>query len=139
MRIKKEYAKDNLTVIWQPDLCIHSGVCFRSLPEVFNPLARPWVKMEGATGERIRATVQACPSGALSLKEQAPQPEVTLSAAAQVNVLPNGPVRVTGMCVVALPDGTRVEKPNGVSFCRCGGSANKPFCDGSHKSNGYVG
>ncbi|MBP7239903.1 MAG: (4Fe-4S)-binding protein, partial [Saprospiraceae bacterium] len=30
--IKKEYSKDELTIVWQPDLCIHSAVCFRALP-----------------------------------------------------------------------------------------------------------
>lgn len=138
MNIKKEYTRDDLTVIWQPDLCIHSGVCFRSLPGVFNPLARPWVRLEDAAAEAVRNTVKACPSGALSLKPAATQPGVVLGPSAQVNVIPNGPVRVTGSCVVNLPDGTSVEKPNGVSFCRCGQSAKRPFCDGSHKTNGFT-
>lgn len=55
----------------------------------------------------------------------------------KVTVLRNGPLRVKEFCIVTLADGTEVEKPNGVSLCRCGASANKPFCDGAHKTNGF--
>ncbi len=36
-------------------------------------------------------------------------------------------------------DGSEVELPAGsaVALCRCGASANKPFCDGSHKAAGF--
>lgn len=134
--MKKEYKKGNTTVVWQPELCIHSGVCFHSLPSVFSPLDRPWVKTDGGTEDEIKAAVANCPSGALSIKEN--EPEVTLAPNAEVKVFPNGPVRVIGACIITLADGTQVEKPNGVSFCRCGASSNKPFCDGTHKSNGFA-
>jgi len=35
--------------------------------------------------------------------------------------------------------GTRIEAPPAYSLCRCGGSQNKPFCDGTHKSNNFNG
>ena len=54
---------------WQPHLCIHSGVCVRMLPEVYNPQERPWVKLENATTDRIVAQVEKCPSGALSYRK----------------------------------------------------------------------
>lgn len=137
--MKKEYKKGDLTIVWQPDLCIHSGVCFHSLPAVFRPRERPWIQTDHAGTADIEATVKACPSGALSIKAAPPASEEPVLQKSQVKILSNGPVRVTGPCEVTLSDGTVVEKPNGVSFCRCGGSANKPFCDGSHKTNGYVG
>lgn len=62
----KTYSNGEITVIWQPSLCQHSRRCFQELPTVFDPKARPWVDMEGATTEQIVAQVGRCPSGALS-------------------------------------------------------------------------
>ncbi len=67
--IRKEYTNGEITVIWQSGLCIHSGVCARSLEDVFKPKERPWIQLENASSEQIMATVRRCPSGALSLKE----------------------------------------------------------------------
>ena len=58
----------------------------------------------------------------------------------KITVNKNGPFRVEGDDIQILdPEG----KPYGlggrtvVSLCRCGMSANKPFCDGSHKHHGF--
>jgi Iron-binding zinc finger CDGSH type len=51
-----------------------------------------------------------------------------------IEVITNGPLRVLGPLEVKLADGTVVSKPGPrTTFCRCGASANKPFCDGAHK------
>lgn len=63
----RTYEKDGVTVVWQPKLCIHSGICARGLGEVFKPKARPWIDMNGAPVDAIAKQVAACPSGALSL------------------------------------------------------------------------
>ena len=34
---KIEYSNGELTIIWQPDLCQHSGICVKTLPQVYNP------------------------------------------------------------------------------------------------------
>lgn len=62
----KRYTKDGVTVIWQPSLCIHSAICARGLPQVFDPRRRPWVVMEGTDVKEIVKQVERCPSGALS-------------------------------------------------------------------------
>ena len=62
-----------------------------------------------------------------------------LPAAVPILARPNGPLVVHGTLSVTLPDGTVVERPKVASFCRCGHSANKPFCDGSHARVGFVG
>jgi len=62
----KRYSNGEITVIWQPDLCRHSGICARGLPLVFNPRQHPWIQLEHADSETIAAQVSRCPSGALS-------------------------------------------------------------------------
>jgi len=63
----KEYINDEIKVIWKPDLCTHSGNCFKGLPEVFNPMERPWINIDAATNEEIIHQVKQCPTKALSL------------------------------------------------------------------------
>jgi CDGSH-type Zn-finger protein len=55
---------------------------------------------------------------------------------AKIIPLDNGPLRVEGDFEVLDPRGNRfgLGGRTGVSLCRCGHSANKPFCDGSHKT-----
>jgi CDGSH-type Zn-finger protein len=56
-----------------------------------------------------------------------------------IRVLPNGPYRVTGPVTITDPQGNeiKIEEGRTVSLCRCGGSANKPFCDGTHGRIGF--
>ena len=63
---KIKYSNGQVTIVWQPELCIHSGTCVRGLPEVFKAKEKPWITPEGATTEKIVAQVIRCPSGALS-------------------------------------------------------------------------
>jgi uncharacterized Fe-S cluster protein YjdI len=65
--IIKRYSNGEITVVWKPTLCIHSGICARGLPLVFNPRRRPWIEVTAATTAEIVAQVAHCPSGALSI------------------------------------------------------------------------
>ena len=49
----------------------------------------------------------------------------------------NGPLVITGSVEVTAPDGTTSETEDRLFLCRCGGSATKPICDGTHKRNGF--
>ncbi|NKI26887.1 (4Fe-4S)-binding protein [Arenibacter sp. 6A1] len=64
--IKKEYTNGEITVVWKPKKCIHSGICVKTLPEVYNPKENPWVKPHNATTNALKAQIGNCPSGALS-------------------------------------------------------------------------
>lgn len=64
--IIKTYSNGELTIVWQPGKCIHSGICVRTLPKVYNPKAKPWITIENATTDELKAQIANCPSGALS-------------------------------------------------------------------------
>jgi uncharacterized Fe-S cluster protein YjdI len=68
MEKKFEYSNDDITIIWQPDLCKHSGVCVRTLPAVYHPKDRPWINPANATTEELIQQINHCPSGALSYR-----------------------------------------------------------------------
>jgi len=58
----------------------------------------------------------------------------------QITIVKNGPVRIHGPVEIKDQDGNIIEGPANkpsISICRCGGSTKLPFCDGSHKSNGF--
>ncbi len=59
-----------LEVTWDSKVCIHSGNCVKTLPEVFKVENGKFVIDPSAADEaRLRATVAACPSKALKIKE----------------------------------------------------------------------
>ena len=64
--IAKKYTNGEVTILWQPALCVHSAKCFLGLPAVFDPTKRPWVNPLGADTQRMIEQVGQCPSGALS-------------------------------------------------------------------------
>jgi uncharacterized Fe-S cluster protein YjdI len=66
----KRYSNGEITVVWQPELCRHTGICARGLPMVFNPARRPWIELEHSDSQTIAAQVARCPSGALSLEKK---------------------------------------------------------------------
>jgi len=63
----RTYAGNDVTVVWKPELCRHAARCATQLPSVFNPAAKPWVNVDGATSEEIINQVSKCPTGALSI------------------------------------------------------------------------
>lgn len=143
MAIEKtiRYTGQDVTVLWKPHLCIHSRKCWHGMPEVFKPDQRPWVLPDAVDAARVIAQVAQCPSGALSIappeagtpveKEESPQVRVELA--------PNGPLLVQGTIEVKHADGTTEVKEERCALCRCGASAKKPWCDGSHRKVGFQG
>ncbi|MCJ8289665.1 MAG: (4Fe-4S)-binding protein [Crocinitomicaceae bacterium] len=130
--IKKEYTNGELTVVWKPTKCIHAKECVKALPQVYDPVGKPWIKAENATTEELKSQIKKCPSGALSyyMNDESDQEELTFET--KVEVLPNGPLLVYGTLRVKDKDGNLETKNKTTAFCRCGASNNKPYCDGSH-------
>ena len=52
----------------------------------------------------------------------------------KITVMPNGPLMVEGNLTVNKMSGVNIKDAEKVFLCRCGQSANKPFCDGKHKT-----
>lgn len=137
---KKEYSNGEVTVIWQPEKCIHSGICVKGLPGVFRPDEKPWINIEGASTEDIVHQVKQCPSGALGfyMEKGHEKPDVSDDRSPQTaEVMKNGPLMVYGNIEVKLPDGSVEKKYKTTAFCRCGSSNSKPYCDGTHKKTEF--
>jgi uncharacterized Fe-S cluster protein YjdI len=128
---RRLYRGKDIEVSFDLDQCIHVGECLRRLPETFALDRRPWVSPDAASADDIAAVVERCPSGALQYRrldggrdEHGPEP-------ATVTLLRNGPLLVHGRIEVRREDGTIAVMPR-ATLCRCGSSANKPFCDNTH-------
>lgn len=141
--ITKNYSNGEVTIVWQPKMCIHSTICWKNatgLPEVFDPKKRPWIDPTGAPTSQIIEQVDKCPSGALSyyLNSEG-QKEESIDSQVVVEVIQNGPLLVYGNVHVKDVNGNLTHKSNVTALCRCGASANKPYCDGAHSRIGFEG
>jgi CDGSH-type Zn-finger protein len=57
---------------------------------------------------------------------------------AEITAYENGPLLVRGDFTLIGPDGELIDARRGVvALCRCGHSAIKPFCDGTHKVTNF--
>jgi CDGSH-type Zn-finger protein len=117
-------------------ICAHAGHCTDGLAAVFKYGAEPWIDPDGAKVEAIIETIRKCPSGALSYSldgvEARDQQREPLIAVAK-----DGPYAVVGgVRLVDQPWGAGASTEH-YTLCRCGGSKNKPFCDGTHWNIGF--
>jgi CDGSH-type Zn-finger protein len=132
-----DYEGDGITIHDNRGACAHAGRCTDGLPAVFRLKQEPWIDAKGASADEIAATVSKCPSGALSHTKDGTLHRDHEGKEPTVFVSPNGPYVVTGG-----PDLLGTERNQGAStehftLCRCGGSRNKPFCDGTHWRNKF--
>jgi uncharacterized Fe-S cluster protein YjdI len=128
----KEYSNGEVTVVWEAEKCIHSAICVKNSPEVFQPKDKPWVKINAAATDEIVDTVKKCPSGALSFYMNSNDDKTSETLETKVEVLENGPLLIYGTLKVTDKDGHQETKNRTTAFCRCGASQNKPYCDGAH-------
>lgn len=129
---QKEYKGKTITVLYDPQRCIHAKECVHGAPEVFNPNSNPWVGPDNAEARAIATVIKRCPTGALhyqaadsTLAERA-EPSNTLT------VTPHGPLYLRGSFAVVAEDEKELFSDTRAALCRCGASKNKPFCDNSH-------
>ena len=127
------YEGGDVTVTYNPRLCSHAAECGRIAGHIFNPSQKPWVQPDKGSRAEVDAVIAACPSGALAIQG----PEHHFAERADVEVEPNGPYWVTGVDIDAGSpgEGACAEK---YVLCRCGLSGNKPYCDGTHRDEGWT-
>jgi uncharacterized Fe-S cluster protein YjdI/CDGSH-type Zn-finger protein len=128
----RSYETDELIVDWYPERCVHTARCLRAHPAVFDTSRRPWVVLENGETADIIAAVEACPTGALRYRRTDGTGEV---GPEETVVFPvqNGPLVLRGRLRVLADDGTTFTDEARLALCRCGHSANQPFCDNSHR------
>lgn len=115
-------------------LCVHAGFCG-------NKVSNVW-KMTPKTDDtvvrgQVMAMIERCPSGALTYEVdgQVIEPDLPI----EIAIMPDGPLWVTGGIPVTRSDGEPMQTRNRMTLCRCGHSANKPLCDGSHSDHDFKG
>jgi len=132
------YSNDEITISWNANTCFHSEVCTKNLSSVFNLKQKPWINVNGATKEEIIKLINTCPSGALSYDLYSTE-EKDITPSVSIRIVPDGPMLVNGAFEFTDKDGNVSQVEKNTAFCRCGGSENKPFCDGTHKKIGFKG
>lgn len=120
----------------QENLCAFARFC--------DPKGRIWnlVKQDSPEArEIVKHEAGHCPAGRLVIWDKAtgraiePEFEPSLGLIEDTEKKVSGPIWVRGGVPVVSAEGTTYEIRNRLTLCRCGLSANKPFCDGSHASD----
>jgi len=129
----EEVRGKDVTIRFDTARCIHARYCVLTRPDVFVPnVAGEWIHPDAASAEAVAALAHQCPSGAITyerrdgVNEKAPLVNT-------VRLRENGPLAFHAPLTVAgAAVGFRA------TWCRCGASQKKPFCDGGHASAGFI-
>lgn len=123
---------------WDKRLCIHVGECTRAKGAIFTSGRNPWGQPDNAEADIVAEVVSRCPTGSLTFERKDGGAAELPDRENTVLVSDRGPLYVRGdLRIAGVPD----DMP-GVAFraalCRCGKSANKPFCDNSHEGVSFA-
>ncbi|PKQ45622.1 (4Fe-4S)-binding protein [Confluentibacter flavum] len=66
-----EFSNKDITVTFEPSLCVQSGICAQELSDVFSFSIIPWINLDATESEKIINQVKRCPSGALKFRMNA--------------------------------------------------------------------
>lgn len=128
------YRGKHITIHDNRSICAHAGRCTDGLPTTFREDQHPFIEPDADTVEKIVSIVAQCPSGALSYALH-DRPALSPQRAPRIIVTP-GPYAVMGSIAIDQSQDAGAS-PERYTLCRCGGSKNKPFCDGTHWENGF--
>jgi CDGSH-type Zn-finger protein/uncharacterized Fe-S cluster protein YjdI len=124
----------SLTLIYEPQKCIHARFCVTGAPKVFLANVKgPWISPDAIEVDRLVEIAHACPSGAIRYQRKDGKHDELAPQVNLVAIREAGPYAVRGdIRLNGEPAGFRA------TLCRCGASKNKPFCDGSHHEAGFT-
>ena len=137
-RALQTYEGEAVTVTFDRSLCIHSEECVHGLPAVFDLSRKRWIRPDEASADEVVAAVARCPSGALRARRKG---QTVLPAGPgeelAITVSRDGPLLVRGRLRIENAAGETIATADAAALCRCGATANPPFCDGSHTRIGF--
>ena len=130
----QDYTGEKITIRFDGGKCIHSRNCVLGLPNVFQAnVPGPWINPDNGSVEELIAVARSCPSGAITFERHDGGDAERLPDVNVIRVLENGPLAISAdLHIAGQEPGTRA------TLCRCGDSKNKPYCDGSHKKEGFT-
>ena len=130
----EEVAGELVTIRFDAAKCIHSRGCVLGRPDVFVPnVAGAWIHPDAATPEQVAELAHNCPSGAITYERTDGGPQEAPPKVNLIRIRENGPLALHGEVTIA-GHGAQLR----ATLCRCGQSARKPFCDGSHTAAGFT-
>jgi len=63
-----EFSNKDITVTFEPSICVQSGICAKELSDVFSFSIIPWINLDDTESEKIINQIKRCPSGALKFR-----------------------------------------------------------------------
>ncbi|HSH02268.1 MAG TPA: ferritin-like domain-containing protein [Anaerolineae bacterium] len=133
------YGGHGITVKRDHAACMESGFCgnrFTSIPKMIDNTDDSQVRAQ------VIAMVERCPSGAytysLTPDSDNIEPDYPVAIAVTQEGEYAGSLWITGNIPLIRADGKPFETRNRVTLCRCGQSANKPLCDGTHREINFT-
>jgi CDGSH-type Zn-finger protein len=118
------------------NLCAFARFC--------DPAGKIWSLIEQTDNPEARELVireaNHCPAGRLVVHDKKTGKEIEHKLPASIGIIEDpalgcsGPLWIRGGIRIESHDGKPYEVRNRVTLCRCGASANMPFCNGSHAS-----
>ena len=126
-----DYVGSGIIIHDNRGVCSHVGYCTDNLPSVFLIGQEPWINPNGAPIAEIVRVIKMCPSGALSYSVGDVKHD-SLDRKPGMRLRKDGPYHIVGGIELVDYNKSEPESKEHYTLCRCGGSKNKPFCDGTH-------
>jgi CDGSH-type Zn-finger protein len=130
-----------------PSLTLYDAQSLCAFARFCDVAGQVWnlVEQDGARAAAMTAQEAGlCPSGRLVVRNHHDNSDIEPEFSPSIGIVADpaqgvaGPIWVRGGITVVSADNETYEVRNRVTLCRCGASANKPFCDASHASIGFT-